>query len=93
MDSDVIRQEIDRTVRRIEQTSHLLARRTREMSRTAVIWAVVGATTVAIGTAVVAGTLWYRRRRGESAARPRQAPLPFGRVRISRHGTEPRSSS
>lgn len=93
MDSDVIRQEVDRTVRRIEQTSQLLARRTREMSRTAVMWAVVGATTVAIGTAVFAGILWYRRRRGESAPRPRQAPLPFGRVRVSRRGAEPRSSS
>ena len=93
MDSDVIRQEIDRTSRRIEQTSQLLARRTREMTRTALTWAVVGATTVAISTAVVAGIIWYRRRRSESAARPRQAPLPFGRVRISRRGAEPRSSS
>ena len=92
MDSGVIRQEIDRTSRRIEQTTQLLVRRTREMSRTALTWAVIGATTVAIGTAVVAGIIWYRRR-GESASRPRQAPLPFGRVGISRRGAEPRSSS
>jgi hypothetical protein len=93
MDSDVIRQEIDRTSRRIEQTAQLLARRTREISRTAVTWAVIGATTVAIGTAVVAGIVWYRRRRGESAPHPRQAPLPFGRVRISRGGAESRPSA
>ena len=93
MDSDVIRQEIDRTSRRIEQTTQLLVRRTREMSRTALTWAVIGATTVAISTAVVAGIIWYRRRRGGSAPRPRQAPLPFGRVGVSRRGAEPRSSS
>jgi len=93
MDSDVIRQEIDRTSRRIEQTTQLLARRTRDMSRTAVKWAVVGATTVAIGTAVVAGIIWYRRRLRASGPRPRQAPLPFGRVRMSRGGAEPRPSS
>ena len=92
MDSDVIRQEIERTSRRIEQTSQLLARRTREISRTAVTWAVIGVTTVAISSAVVAGIIWYRRRRGESA-RPRQAPLPFGRVRISRGGAESRPST
>jgi hypothetical protein len=63
------------------------------MTRTALTWAVVGATTVAISTAVVAGIIWYRWRRSESAPRPRQAPLPFGRVRISRRGAEPRSSS
>jgi len=93
MDSGVIRQEIDRTSRRIEQTTQLLVRRTREMSRTALTWAVIGATTVAISTAVVAGIIWYRRRRGESTARPRQTPLPFGRVGIPRRGAEPRSSS
>ena len=93
MDSDVIRQEIDRTRRRIDQTSQLLVRRTREVSRTALTWAVIGATTVAIGTAIVTGIIWYRRRRGESASRPRQAPLPFGRVGVSRRGAEPRSSS
>jgi len=62
MDSDVIRQEIDRTSRRIEETSQLLARRTREVGRTAIRWAVIGATTAAISTAVVAGIIWYRRR-------------------------------
>jgi hypothetical protein len=91
MTSDDIRQEIDRTTRRIDERLQTLTQRTREARRVAITWTMIGATAVAVTACVAAAVVWYRRTR--SAPRPRQAPLPFERVRVTRRGSEARPSS
>jgi hypothetical protein len=91
MTSDVIREEIDRATRRIEQKVQMLTQRAREARRVAVTWTMVGATAVAVTACLAAAVVWYRRNR--SAPRPRQAPLPFDRVRVTRRGPEARPFS
>jgi hypothetical protein len=69
MDSDIIREEIDRTVHRIDEDLQLLGERTRQATRTARRWTLIAATAAAAITAVA---IWRyrasRRRRIESSA-------------------------
>jgi len=86
MESDIIREEIDRTVRRIDADLQLLAERTRRATRTAGRWMLIAATAAAALTAVA---IWrYRSKRKpriESSGERALPPLRAVEVRARHH--------
>lgn len=81
-DSEIIRDEINRTTRRIEETLDVLSARTREAGRTAAAWGLVAAGAAAAIAGIVGVYVW-RRRRSQRPALPNPAEyrttLPFDR--------------
>jgi hypothetical protein len=60
-DSDVIRDEINRTTQRIEETLDALSDRTRQAGRTAATWGPVAAAAAAAIAGIVGVYVWRRR--------------------------------
>jgi hypothetical protein len=72
MDSDIIREEIDRTVRRIDEDLQRLAERTQRATRTAARWMAVAATAAAALTVIA---IWrYRSSRKRRIAAGSERP-------------------
>jgi len=81
-DSEIIRDEINRTTRRIEETLDALGERTREAGRTAATWGLVAAAAAAAIAGIVGVYVWRRRRNAIARPRPDAAKLhavPAGR--------------
>ena len=81
-DSDLIRGEINRTARRIDETLDALGERTREAGRTAARWGLVAAAAAAAIAGVIGVYVWRRRRNAIGRVRPDAATLhavPGGR--------------
>jgi hypothetical protein len=85
-DSELIRDEITQTVRRIDETVDALSDRSREAGRTAATWGLVAAAAAAAIAGIVGVYVW-RRRRSQRPALPDPAvyrTLPFDRAGMTR---------
>lgn len=91
-DSELIRDEITRTVRRIDETLDALGDRSREAARTAATWGFVAAVAAAAVAGIVGVYVWQRKRSQPRAlpdpavyrTQPSDRTLPFDRAGMTR---------